>query len=283
MDDLTIYGGGRMGPSALEGLNSYRRSVGLAELSPAEYAEYQKGSPGVEFPADAAWDADALSAPPQAVLHRGSSWRALRPTLGDEPGAADDAWALLAQGGDVAMVDAAVAQATAAGAAQVALAEQAAGLAGQQAGLASDLAAAAAQDRMLAQSAAEAAVVIAEVYPNTAAGLAATLEGEQFSVVSGDYVIRYRNTSGVAVEVLRLRNGASLAAVDNTSDLEKPLSGPQAAAIETATEAVQDTLGAPTLTVEGWQSLTVDGAGRADHGRDMRGRSWRAQYGALAR
>lgn len=54
------------------------------------------------------------------------------------------------------------------------------------------------------QSARDAAFVNADVYPDTAAGLAATVIGDQFQVVDGDEIIRYRHDSGpVAVELAR--------------------------------------------------------------------------------
>lgn len=54
-----------------------------------------------------------------------------------------------------------------------------------------------------AQSARDAATVNAAVYVDTAAGLAATTNGQQFQVVSGAEIIRYSNSSGSAVELVR--------------------------------------------------------------------------------
>jgi hypothetical protein len=54
-----------------------------------------------------------------------------------------------------------------------------------------------------AQSAADAAMLGADVYPDTAAGLAATANGQYFSVVSADdleYLILYLNSGGSAVQ-----------------------------------------------------------------------------------
>jgi hypothetical protein len=54
-----------------------------------------------------------------------------------------------------------------------------------------------------AETARDAAFVNADVYADTAAGLAAVAEGEQFQVVSGDEIIRYEDVAGAAVEVAR--------------------------------------------------------------------------------
>ena len=50
---------------------------------------------------------------------------------------------------------------------------------------------------------ANAASINADVYADTAAGIAGTSDGEQFQVVEGAEVVRYRNESGDAVEVAR--------------------------------------------------------------------------------
>lgn len=55
-----------------------------------------------------------------------------------------------------------------------------------------------------AESARDAAYINADVYADTAAGLAATTTGDQFQVVNGDEIIRYRHDAGpVATEVAR--------------------------------------------------------------------------------
>src|SRR5690625_2620710 len=71
----------------------------------------------------------------------------------------------------------------------------------------------AAADR--AEAARDAAQLNAHIYPSTAAGLAATTDGDYFSVPSEDddeYLILYRNDSGSATEVQRY---PSAAAVEN--------------------------------------------------------------------
>lgn len=57
--------------------------------------------------------------------------------------------------------------------------------------------------RNAAIAAQNAATVNAQVYADTAAGIAATTNGQQFQVVTTNEVIRYRNNSGTAVEVAR--------------------------------------------------------------------------------
>jgi len=62
-----------------------------------------------------------------------------------------------------------------------------------------------------AETARDAAFVNADVYADTAAGLAAVALGEQFQVVAGDTVIRYREDAGpVATEVARYPSAAGV-------------------------------------------------------------------------
>ena len=59
--------------------------------------------------------------------------------------------------------------------------------------------------RLLAEAARDAAFGDADVYADTAAGLAATTEGDQFQVVVDDEIIRYRHDAGpAATEVARM-------------------------------------------------------------------------------
>lgn len=53
------------------------------------------------------------------------------------------------------------------------------------------------------EAARDAAFINASVYADVAAGLAATTTDDQFQVVVGDEIVRYRNDSGAAVEVAR--------------------------------------------------------------------------------
>lgn len=56
-----------------------------------------------------------------------------------------------------------------------------------------------------AQAAADAAFINADVYPDVASGLAAVADGEQFQVVEGDEIVRYRRDSAtIAIPVARL-------------------------------------------------------------------------------
>ncbi|MDF2140868.1 hypothetical protein [Paenirhodobacter sp. CAU 1674] len=67
-----------------------------------------------------------------------------------------------------------------------------------------------------AEAARDAAFVNADIYADTAAGLAATAEGDQFQVLSGDEFIRYRHDTGdVATEVGRFPTAAAVAAIDS--------------------------------------------------------------------
>ncbi len=54
-----------------------------------------------------------------------------------------------------------------------------------------------------AETAADAATVNSDAYTDTAAGIAGTVDGEQFQVVEGDEIVRYRNDAATAVEVAR--------------------------------------------------------------------------------
>ena len=62
----------------------------------------------------------------------------------------------------------------------------------------------------VAQTAKDTAFVNANVYADTTAGLAATTNGQQFQVVSGAEVIRYSNSSGSAVELVRYPSSSVL-------------------------------------------------------------------------
>lgn len=67
----------------------------------------------------------------------------------------------------------------------------------------------------IAETARDAASVNADVYADTAAGLSATIVGDQFQVVSGDEVIRYRHDAGpVATEVARYPTSEILTYID---------------------------------------------------------------------
>lgn len=65
--------------------------------------------------------------------------------------------------------------------------------------------------------AANAATDSANVYPNIAAGLTATTNGQQFIVEVGNENVRYRNDSGVAVEVLRSPSSKVLSVVPDAN------------------------------------------------------------------
>ena len=92
-----------------------------------------------------------------------------------------------------------------AAAATSALASETAQIAAESAQLAAEAAEA------NAETARDAAFVNADVYASVAAGLAAVAIGEQFQVVSGDEVIRYREDAGpVATEVARYPNSSAI-------------------------------------------------------------------------
>lgn len=189
MDDLSMTGGGRAGPSALEIINTWRASQGLPQMTPEAFAEYAVGKPGIDFDPDhPEWDPDHLFAERTAVLHRGTSWRALRPTQGEEPGVVADAWTVLAQGGDTGTIDEAVQAATEAGAAQVALAAEQAGSAATQAASALTSAQLAAQDRAAAEQAAANAQSSALTCATWAvlSGLTGSVAGQGAEVLDSD-------------------------------------------------------------------------------------------------
>jgi hypothetical protein len=70
-----------------------------------------------------------------------------------------------------------------------------------------------------AEAARDAAFTNANVYASTAAGLAATTNGQQFTVVSGYDLIRYRNDSGSATEVARTPTSSYVKDVENSETL----------------------------------------------------------------
>ena len=89
-----------------------------------------------------------------------------------------------------------------------------AGVATTQAGIATTQAGLAATARTGAETARDAAFVNANVYATTAAGLAATTNGQQFQVVAGTQIVRYRNDSGAATEVARYPAASAIVDTD---------------------------------------------------------------------
>ena len=77
-----------------------------------------------------------------------------------------------------------------------------------------------------AESARDAAFVNADVYPDIATGLAAVADGEQFQVVLGDEVVRYRNSGDVdGIEVARYPSASVFSDLDAliSSEVAEPL------------------------------------------------------------
>lgn len=71
--------------------------------------------------------------------------------------------------------------------------------------------------RNQAEAARDAAFVNADVYADTAAGLAATTVGDQFQVVDGDEIIRYLHDTGpVATEVARYPSSSKVDAIEQS-------------------------------------------------------------------
>tara|TARA_R110000868_G_scaffold5086_1_gene31454 strand:+ start:2235 stop:3986 length:1752 start_codon:yes stop_codon:yes gene_type:complete len=70
--------------------------------------------------------------------------------------------------------------------------------------------------RIGAEAARDAAFGNANVYASTALGLAATTNGQQFQVVVGGDIVRYQNTSGIAVEVASYPNTVTINALQNS-------------------------------------------------------------------
>lgn len=94
---------------------------------------------------------------------------------------------------------------------QAATATSQAGIATTQAGIATTHATNANTARTAAEAARDAAFINANVYASTAAGLAAVADGQQFQVVSGDQVIRYRRDNATtATEVARYATAANV-------------------------------------------------------------------------
>jgi hypothetical protein len=86
---------------------------------------------------------------------------------------------------------------------QAGIATTQAGIATSQATTATTQASLATTARTGAETARDAAFTNANVYATTAAGLAAVASGQQFQVVAGTQIVRYRNDTGVATEVAR--------------------------------------------------------------------------------
>ena len=82
----------------------------------------------------------------------------------------------------------------------------------------------AAADR--AETAADAAFVNADVYPDVATGLAAVADGEQFQVVEGDEIVRYRRDSAsTQTEVSRIVSSVGFRPVELSANRAAALSG----------------------------------------------------------
>lgn len=96
---------------------------------------------------------------------------------------------------------------------------------------------------LAARDATELAALSKGYFPTVAAGEAALDEEDVFHTVEGDLVVYYQIISGTAEPIpdLALRTASSIDQVDNTRDADKPVSGPQQAAID----ALIDTKGAP--------------------------------------
>ena len=99
-----------------------------------------------------------------------------------------------------------------------------------------------------AEAARDAAQLSAGVYATTAAGLAATTNGQYFSVPSGassEYLILYQNSSGTAVEIKRYPAAAALDPLQNTNN---------------SIFAVEDADGNMGVSVESSFRVTANGA-----------------------
>lgn len=127
-------------------------------------------------------------------------------------------------------------------------------------------------DRTAAEAARDAASLGADVYPDTAAGLAAVGLGGQFQVVVGTDLVRYREDAGpVATEVSRMPTTAAVAPLfARTSGLEGGIIGPEA--------GYMTTTGLPV------DRITYDAAGRAVSAQGSDGLAYeQAADGRMAR
>jgi hypothetical protein len=285
MADFGLYGGGAAGASAYEVYVEVTTARGDPVLSRAEWIDSLVGPAGADFDVAALpWQAGVTYAPRAGVTEGGSAWLALRSTTGERPSDNPDAWGLLVAGIDQALYDDLLAAAEITAAAAQAAAASAAGAADS----ASDDAAAAALSAAQAGDAAAAAITNADVYASTSAGLAGTALNGQFMVVVGSEIVRYRHDAGpVATEVARYPTASAvsahtarvdnphavtkaqvgLGAVDNTADADKPVSGPQQAALDQkATRLVVPMLAAAITLVVSTGGYAIGGA---DAGGDL--------------
>lgn len=114
----------------------------------------------------------------------------------------------------------------------------------------------------LAEAARDAATVNAEVYTDTAAGLAATVEGDQFQVVSGRVITRYRHDAGpVATPLFDILN---VYEQDGSDDLFALIEADEAGnVIRTVSKdgVHRMTLALTPDSVEGWSVADIPGIG----------------------
>lgn len=117
-----------------------------------------------------------------------------------------------------------------------------------------------------AEAASNAAFVNADVYPDVATGRAAVADGEQFQVVEGEEIVRYRKASDtVATEVARFPSSASVlnpiysSASVNAFDESAVLVGYELRADMDAPTPHPESIVSDLIPVRGWNYLTVQG------------------------
>lgn len=178
----TLYGGGRIGPSAYDVYVELATIAGDPVLSKAQWLASLEGEAAwLIDPDHDAWEDDYLFPARSVVRHEGSLYFAPASTLGVEPGTNADVWVLLASGIDPVLSEQIVSDAEDARDGAVA-------------------AQGAAED---ARDAALAAAAAAGTFPTRAAGLAAVAESGYFWSPDGapsGFSALWRDVAGSAVD-----------------------------------------------------------------------------------
>ncbi len=267
MTDI-IYGGGMAGASAYDVYAEFERANGRVPLSVADWLEQKvKGDPAWYFdPNNPDWDADTVWAERAVVRHSGSLWYALRVNAGAAPGTDDSAWVKLVEGIDQAIYDD-----------LLSAAQQQATLAGGSASSAAGFAAAAQADRVLAQSAAQGALLGANIYANKAAGEAATANGQQFVAFgpTGFYATRYLMvaSAGVAQDTYYNKAGLDTALAGKADNAQIEVVGQSLAALDANAVEV---LPASAFNSDTMLDYDVDQTNRPSRAWDREGRRFAA-------
>lgn len=204
MNDLTLYGGGRTGPSAYDLYVQVRSAAGQPVL-PLEDWVAERATP--EQVAEVLARVDDIDAARDAAMGAQAGAEVAASAAGTAAAAAVPAGTAATE----ASIAAILARSGAEAAAEItAIARDGAVLARNEAQGARDRAV---EAEGRAELAADTAVLAVDIYADTDAGLAGTALGQQFAVVVADEIVRYRHDEGpTATEVASYPSAGAVAA-----------------------------------------------------------------------